>query len=472
MIILGKINYKPAMVYPLSLERPSKGLVATVELRLPVECGQVSEQESDVYHMAIDTSFPRLPGNAIRPPEPARSDNEISTLDLLIAMAQRKWLILGVTAAVALVSTIVSLLLPVRYTATAVLLPPQQNSSLGTQLSSQLSAFSALAAGGGNSLLKNPNDMYVSMLKSRAVEDALITRFGLLHEYHQQLFSDARKKFESRSSVDGSSKDGLIRLSVEDSDPKRAAELTTGWVDQFRELSEHVAITEAAQRRVFFQQQMVQTKNQLANAEAALVQTEQKTGVIQLDSQARALIETAAALRAQITAKEVQIQAMQTYATGQNAQLVQATEELDALQAQLARLQGTKDFPGGGIIPRKAQVTAAGMEYIRRLRDVKYYETVFEILARQFEIAKLDEARQGSIIQVMDPAIVPDKRSSPMRTLIVLGSTIIGFIVSVIAVLGMHLLDRVKEDPIAWHKWNSLLNLIWARAKASEKAVP
>ena len=185
----------------------------------------------------------------------------------------------------------------------------------------------------------------------------------------------------------------------------------------------------------------------MANAEEALKQTEQTTGLIQLDSQARALIESAAALRAQIAAKEVQIQGMQTYATGENAQLVQAQRELEGLRAQLAKLGGKEDISGGGIIVPKGQVPEAGLEYVRKLRDVKYYETIFDILARQFELAKLDEAKQGALIQVVDPAIPPDKRSFPKRTLITLGATILGFFFGVFLVLIQARLECMRKDP-------------------------
>ena len=163
--------------------------------------------------------------------------------------------------------------------------------------------------------------MFVSMLKSRTVEDAMVEKYHLRDQYHSRYPSDARKAFENHTLVDGTGKDGLIRISVNDSDPLRAAELANGYVDQFRNLSEHLAITEASQRRLFFERQLQQAKDNLADAEEAMKKIEQKTGLIQLDSQARALIESAAALRAQISAREVQIQGMQTYATGENAQL-------------------------------------------------------------------------------------------------------------------------------------------------------
>ena len=383
--------------------------------------------------MATDTPLPDLnehnddrlaPGAAGRV---AKEDEEISLLDLLIVLAERKRVILTVTAVFAILAIIVSLLLPPRYTATVTILPPQQNSSMGAALASQLGNLGGMAALAGGSLgLKNPNDMYVAMFKSRTVEDAMVQHFGLMQEYHLRYLSDASKAFEHNATVDGSSKDGLIHISVED----------------------HLAITEAAQRRLFFEQQLEQAKDKLADAEEALKQTEQTTGVIEIDSQARALIESAVALRAQIAAREVQIQGMQTYATGENSQLIQAQQELDGLRAQLAKLGGSEDSSTSLIVP-KGKVPEAGLEYVRKLRDVKYNETIFDILARQFEVAKLDEAKQGALIQVVDPAVPPDYRSFPKRGLIVIGATVVGFFAGIFMALLMAGFQRVKTDPEA-----------------------
>jgi uncharacterized protein involved in exopolysaccharide biosynthesis len=389
-------------------------------------------------------------------PDSARAgaqDDETSLLDLLIVLAGCRRLIFWVTASFAILSIVVSFVLPVRYTASVTLLPPPQSSTVSSQLAAQLSSLSSIVqmAGGGSSLLKNPNDMYVAMLKSRTVEDAMVNRFGLMQEYHKKYLSDARKAFARRADVDGSGKDGLIHIAVEDRDPNRAAAMANGYVDQFRELSQKLAITEAQQRRLFFENQWKQANQNLADAEEALKETEQKTGLIELDSQARALIESAAALRAQITFKEVQIQGMQTYATGENAQLIEAAQELAGLRTQLAKLGGSGDNPGGIIVP-KGQMTVAGMEYVRRLRDVKYYETIFEILARQFELAKLDEAREGAIIQVVDPAIPPDHRSFPKRWLIVVCATAAGFMIGVVLGFLQAAYQRMTGDSAAGAK--------------------
>jgi uncharacterized protein involved in exopolysaccharide biosynthesis len=396
-----------------------------------------------------------------------KGDDEISLLDLLIVLAERKRIIFAVTTVFAIGAIVVSLLLPPRYTATVTLLPPQQGSSMGAALASQLGNLGGLAALAGGSLgLKNPNDMYVAMFKSRTVEDAMVQHFGLMQEYRAKYLSDARKKFEGRATVDGSGKDGMIHISVEDRDPRHAADLANGYVDQFRLQSQHLAITEASQRRLFFEQQLEQAKDNLANAEEAMKETEQKTGVIQLDSQARALIESAASLRAQVAAKEVQIQGMRTYATGENAQLVEAQQELDSMRAQLAKLGGSEDSASGGLIVPKGQVPEASLEYIRKLRDVKYNETIFDILARQFEVAKLDEAKQGALIQVVDPAVPPERRSSPKRGLIVIVATAVGFFIGIFVALFQAGFQCLKNDPKASGKLGFLKRELFFKRSA------
>jgi uncharacterized protein involved in exopolysaccharide biosynthesis len=272
--------------------------------------------------------------------------------------------------------------------------------------------------------------MYVSLLTSRTVEDAMIQRFGLMQEYRVKRISDARTDLEHSTTVVAGTKDGLIRLTFEDRDPKRAADLANGYVEEFRKLSATLAITEAARRRLFFEQQLQQAKDNLTTAEEAMAKTQQSTGVLQIDSQARALIESAAILRGQVVAKQVQIQGMRSFATDDNPAIVLAKQELAALQAQLERVAGSNQDVGSDINLSKGRVTQSGMEYLRRFRDLKYQETVFELLAKEFEVAKLDEAREGAIIQVVDAAVPPDKKSSPHRLFIVMGATVLAFFVA------------------------------------------
>lgn len=185
----------------------------------------------------------------------SRIQHEVSILDILVVLLERKRFILRFVLAAAVLAAVVSVLLPIRYEAKVLLLPPAQNSSIGSSLMNQLGNLGALGSlaslAGGNFGLKNPGDMYVSLLTSRTVEDAMIQRYGLMQEYHAKHMSDARKEFESRTSVTVGTKDGLIRLSVRDRDPKRAADLANGYVEEFRRLSATLAITEAARRRLF-----------------------------------------------------------------------------------------------------------------------------------------------------------------------------------------------------------------------------
>jgi tyrosine-protein kinase Etk/Wzc len=382
------------------------------------------------------------------PQQSPQASAEISLLDLLIVLARRRRDLLTGTAAAAALAAIVSFLLPNRFTATTVILPPQQNSSSAAMLLGQLGAANPLASLAGGSLgLKNPNDLQVAMLKSRTVEDAMIDRFNLIALYREKRRSDGRKAFEKYVDIENGLKDGLIRISVTDKNPARAAEMANAYVEEYKKLSATIAVTEASQRRLFFEQQLVQAKENLANAEEALKQTEQKTGLIQLDGQARAVIESVAQLRGQVAAKEVQIRAMRQFASEENPDLQVAEQELAGLQSQVERMGSRSGSSSGDFLMPKGSVPAAGLDYVRKLRDVKYNETIFELLAKQFEIAKIDEARQGSVVQVVDKAIVPDKKSSPLRLLIVACCTAAGFVLAVFWVLFSEALRMARKDP-------------------------
>ncbi|MFZ0743909.1 MAG: Wzz/FepE/Etk N-terminal domain-containing protein [Terracidiphilus sp.] len=391
---------------------------------------------------------------------------EFTFLDLLLVLARRKHFILAFTAICAVLAGAVSLVLPKEYTATVTILPPQQNSSLSGTLAMQLAGLSSMSglAGGGLGL-KNLNDMYVAMLKSRSVEDAVIQQYGLMQEYDKKYRVDARKALERHTEIEGSSKDGLIRLSFENPNPSRAAAIANGYVDEFRTLSQHLAISEASQRRLVFQQQLDKTNKDLANAEEALKETELSTGMVQIDSQARAMIESAARLRAQVAAKQVQIEAMRTYAAPDNPALAQAEGELDGLRSQFAKLVGSSGNSANDLFLPKGEIPQAALEYVRKLRDVKYYEAIFDILARQLELAKLDEAKEGAFIQVVDGAVPPERKSFPKRLLITSAAAAGGLSLAIIIVLLQTGLNRMRIDPVKSEKLFLLKQALRRRAK-------
>jgi tyrosine-protein kinase Etk/Wzc len=402
--------------------------------------------------------------------DPSRGETEVSPLDLLVLLLERKRFIIRFVLGAAVLAIVVALLLPVRYEAKIVLLPPPQNSSISSAILGQIGGLASLGSlaslAGGGLGLKNPADMYVSFLTSRTVEDAMIQRFGLMKEYRTKRMSDTRKELERRTTVVAGIKDGLIRLSIEDRDPKQAAGLANGYVEEFRRLSASLAITEAARRRLFFEQQVQQAKDKLTEAEEAMTKTEQSTGVLQIDSQARALIESAAILRAEVVAKQVQIEGMRSFATDNNPTVILAKQELAALESQLEHVAGSRSDTGSDINLSKGRVTQSGMEYLRRFRDLKYQEAVFELLAKEFEIAKLDEAREGSIVQVVDPAVPPDRKSSPHRTLIVMASTIVAFFVAVFWLWLRKRVDAAFELPENRQRLRAIKQLWKAKPEA------
>jgi len=385
---------------------------------------------------------------------------EISLLDLSIVILRNWSLIVKIALVTALVGLITTLLVRNSYTASTSILPPQQSSSAGSALMAQLGGLGTVASLAGGSLgLKNPNDLQVAMLKSRTVEDAMVDRFHLQKLYNMKYLSDTRKKFEQYVEIDSGSKDGLIRISVTDHDPQRAAEIANGYVEEFKRLSATLATTEASQRRLFFEQQLLQAKDNLANAEEDLKRTEQKTGLIQLDSQTRATIDLLADLRGQIAAKEVQISGMRSFAAAENPELQMAEQELAGLRAQEVKMGAASEGASNALIPQ-GNMQEASIEYIRKLRNVKYYETIFDLLARQYEVAKVDEAKQGSVVQVVDRAIVPDKKSSPKRTLIVLGATAFGLFVGVVWVFAAEGLRRLSNNPAEHSQMETLKRII------------
>jgi len=393
--------------------------------------------------------------------EPARdSGDESKLLDALIFLARHKtWLaVLPFAAAVAAAGT--SLLLPNIYAGVTKILPPQQNLSPSVLLLSQVGGLAGLP--GASLGIKNPNDLYVGILKSRTVADGLIQRFDLQKHYDEETLHETRRALERHTSI-AHGRDGIITIQVEDRDRRRAAAVANGYVEELYKLTQTLAVTEAGQRRLFLEKQLKVTKDALAEAEVALQKTQESTGLIKLDDQSRAIIEAVAGLRAQVATKEVQAGAMRSFATEQNPDYFRVQREIAALKAELARLERTNRLGAGDIFVPTGKVPEAGLEYVRRLRDVKYYETVFELLAKQFEIAKIDEARDTSIVQVLDRAIEPERKSRPQRTRIVIVTAVLAFLAAILLALLRDARDQARGDPEQARKLDALAKLLQRR---------
>lgn len=376
---------------------------------------------------------------------PASSASSASALDLLVILAARKRFILAVTMAVGLLGLALAFMLRPTYTATAVIMTPQtQQSSLTSLMSS--SPLAALAGGSAAaSLLKDPNAVYIGILKSRTVADDVIRKFDLKKLYKQRFDSQTRKSLASHSSFT-SAKDSLIQIEFKDHDPRRAAEVANAYVDELFAQNSRLAITEASYRRAYLERQLASEKDRLADAEVDLKRTQEQTGVFQANTQAQASIIAIEGVRANMTAKQVELQSLQQAATSENPQVIRLRSELEELRSQLASLEQKAPAQPGNVFVPTAKVPEVALEYTRKVREVKYHETLFELLARQYEAARLDEARTAPAIQVVDKAEVPDRRSGPYRLLIVLGALFAGLLGAIFWILFRHYLVTLESD--------------------------
>jgi tyrosine-protein kinase Etk/Wzc len=374
--------------------------------------------------------------------------HEVSLFDVLTQLTYRKWLIAKVTATAMLTGVTMCLVLPVRYTATTKIMPPQQTQSTASMMMNQLAnigAGSLAAVAGGGLGLKNPNDIYVGLLNSRPIADAVIYRFGLVRAYRAKDMTAARNML-AHETVVVSEKTGFIAVSVTDKDKRRVAEMANAYTDELRILTKNLAMTEASQRRLFYEDQLKQAKEILVGAEVSFQQVQQRKGLVQLDAQAKAMIESLALLRAQVTAREVEVQALRSYSTEHNPELKLAEGELSSLRAEGARME-QRNHSSGFTDLGLGDVPGAGMEYLRAEHELKYRQAMFDLLLKQYDAAKLDESKDAAIIQVVEPAIEPDRRSSLKPPLMILLFTLGGAFAGCLLALLLWWKECLQSDP-------------------------
>jgi uncharacterized protein involved in exopolysaccharide biosynthesis len=359
--------------------------------------------------------------------EPA--EDEISLLDLLQVVADNlRLLIIGPLLA-GLAALGIAFAIAPTYTATVRFLPPQQQQSAAASMLASLGALGGLA--GAASGLKNPSDQYLAFIRSRSVQDALIDRFGLMERYEAKLRDDARLALQGAARA-SSGKDGLISVEIDDKDPKFAAQLANAHVEELQKLLARLAVTEAQQRRVFFEKQLQQAKDNLTRAEQALKASGVNSSALKASPQAA--VEAVARLRAAITAQEIKIASLRGYLSENAPDFRQALTELGAMRAQLARAE------------QQEAPVAGGSDYIGRYRDFKYYETLFELFAKQYELARVDESREGAVIQVLDAAQPPERKAKPKRALIAVIATLAAGFALLLFVFVRHALGNASRD--------------------------
>lgn len=382
--------------------------------------------------------------NTHNPSETAEDD--ISLLDLLQTIVDNLRLLVIGPLVVGLTALGISFAVPPTYTATVKFLPPQQQQSAAASMLASLGGLGGLA--GAAAGLKNPADQYLAFMKSNSVQDALIERFKLQERYDEKYKSDTRKELVNNTRAT-SGKDGLIAVEIDDKDPKVAAEMANAHVEELQKLLAKLAVTEAQQRRAFFEKQLGQVKDKMVAAELAL----RATGVSgsALKSNPTAAVAGVAALQAQVTAQEVKVGAMRGYLADTAPDFKQAMTELVNLRAQLAKQE--KDQPAS---------TGQG-DYVAKFREFKYQETLFELFAKQFELAKVDESREGAIIQVLDAAQPPEKKAKPKKALIAIIATLAAGFALLLFVFIRQAMRNAKQNPESAQKL-AALQASWRKA--------
>jgi len=358
----------------------------------------------------------------------------------LVVLLRHKKLIGVVATLTTCIAALGILFWPPWYVSQAVILPPQQPQSSMAAFAS--GAMGGIAGGMGSLGLKNPVDLYIGVLKSRTLSDDIIAEFHLQQVYKKARLSGARAVLKSRVTFVGS-KESFITIAVTDRDPARATAMANAFVEALYKQNSRLALTGAAQKRLFFEQQLAAEKDALAKAEIDLKATQQSTGLLVPTGQAEVLIHSGAQLRAEIASHEVQLQAMHEYATDENPQVKTLKTEISALERQMAQVEASGN-PGSKLEVSGARLPQATLEYIRKVREVKYHETLFELIAKQYEVARIDEAREAPLIQVIDRAVMPDRPSGPGRRLLLLGAAGVGLALGCLSAFASEILGRFR----------------------------
>jgi uncharacterized protein involved in exopolysaccharide biosynthesis len=375
---------------------------------------------------------------------PAMNEQEINLLELLQVIVGRRRMIICVTSSVAVLAIIASLLIPNKYLATAKILPPPKDSGGG--IAALLGGAGGLGSLAGSlGFGSSGTDLYLGILKSRSVSDAVIKRLDLARIFEKKTPEETRKVLEKVARMQAT-KDGIITITTESKDPKLAAAIANTFVEELGKKSVQLNLTKAGTERIFLEKRLVLVKEDLKKAEEALKTFSESNKTIKVDSQAAATIEGIARIRAELVAKEVQLNSLKSYLTDESSEVKMLKAGIDKLRSQLNSQTATGSGSNSNVIPNAGNVPNLGLEYARRYREVKIQEAIFEQLTKQYELAKLTEAKDSSALQILDEAVVPLKKSSPKRAMIVILSTVTAMIGAISFAFVSEYLSKMPQE--------------------------
>lgn len=355
-------------------------------------------------------------------------------------LVKRKKLIIGMCVVTALLSAAVSMMLPKTYSATARVLPPQDQASGISALISQMGGLAALAGGGKSG---GDADLYVGILNSRSLADAVIERLHLVNVYKVTNRDRLRERLHAFVDVQAG-KDGIISITAQDADPARAALIANTYVDELGRISVKLNLVKAGSDKYFFEKRLDITKRDLKNAEDDLRAFCERNKIVQPEAQASAALGGIAALKANIATSEVQLAVLRRSNTEESPEVKSLVAALAKMKQDVARMVAASGDGDG--VPALGRVPEVGLAYARKLREVRLQEAIFEQLTKQYEVAKLSDARDTSSLQVLDAAVVPEVRSKPKRGIIVILSTLAALAVSVLLAYALEFYETMPDE--------------------------
>ena len=373
----------------------------------------------------------------------------VSLVDYLLVIARHKKMILLTTVGAAILTAVITLFMPNIYTATTLILATDDDKGGMSAMMAQLGGLAGIAGGSLGGPTKT--DLYVSMLKSETIRDPIIDRFKLLDVYKAKFRVDAYKALDNKALVTAGKKDGIISISVSDKDPKRAAEMANAYVEELGKLAAGLSMSGAGKNRLFLEERLATAKADLGRAGDELKNFQARNKMVNVTEQAKASIEGVAQLRGQLAVQEVQLAAMLRQFTDSSQEVKRARVTVGNLKAQIARLEGSGD---NSSIPSVGSVPQLGQDYLRLMREFKIQETMVELLTKQYEMARLSESKDISPFQVLQKAKVPERKSKPARSMMVIMATFAAFFFSLLLAFVRENFARMPEENL--ERWKSL----------------
>jgi uncharacterized protein involved in exopolysaccharide biosynthesis len=399
---------------------------------------------TEILNLESDASTDQVP-----PPQPAyAAEYALAVLDLLAPRGRQLALL---SLAGLIVFTAIAFLIPKRYEAVARLMPPDQSNSTAAMMSSLMSRGGDVLASVGSDVLglRTPGATVVGVLNSRTVADDLINQFDLRKTYSVKSYQDARKLLQKRTEIAEDKKSGIITINVQDRDPQRAAQLARAYIDDLNLRIEKLTTSAARREREFLEERLKDIKRQLDESTLQLSKFSSRNMTFDPQIQGKAMIEAAATLQGQLIAAQTELSGLEQIYGPENSRVKAAAARVGELRSKLRSLSGTGESGGvrsGQLGPSLEQLPLLGNTYYDLARQAKINETVFEVLTRQYELAKVQEAKEVPSIRVLDEPVVPEKKVWPPRIFIIVIGTLLTLLGGTIYFITADKYARLSRD--------------------------